>query len=192
MSPGALITAIWEQNRALLITVFSLGLLSFGLLLYQGLIVNDRLIDLRIEQANLQQKIRQQQAEHAGSDVLATEAEQITDELHHFQTLIPEKSRFSTFIGEVFSWAKQTGLNLDQINYSPKVIKDSPFLQYGLSFAVKGEYEQLKRFIHLLENSERILIIDKINLSGSDNREQNKPGVQLQIQLTTYFREGGQ
>jgi type IV pilus assembly protein PilO len=62
-------------------------------------------------------------------------------------------------------------------------------LQYDLDFAVSGGYEQLKRFIHLLENSPRILIIHQIALAGSEGAGSGKPGVQLQIHLTTFFQE---
>ncbi len=189
MSARTLLRAVWDQNRSLLMAVLSLSVFSFSFYLYQSQVVVARLVDLRIKQTTLQQQLRQADAAQAGSGILTSEAERIDDELQQFQALIPDKKQFSVFIGELFTWGEKTDLEITQVNYSPKVDQESGLLQYGLSFSVGGKYEQLKRFIHLLENSPRILIIDQISLSGYEKSEQSRPGVKLQIQLTTFFRE---
>lgn len=192
MSANTLLKAIWERNRAMLLTVVALAGLSLVLLLYQQLVVDSRLLELRLQQAQLQQQIRQQQTSRAGHGEQLSEAQLIAADLQQFLGLIPDKKQFSAFIGELFSWAQVCRLEIRQINYAPEIDKESGLLRYGLSFSLSGEYVQLKRFIHLLENSPRLLVVERIALAGSESSAAEKPGVQLQIQLTTYFQEGGQ
>jgi len=189
MSATALLKAALEQNRVLLVTLGSLSLLVFGLFLYHLLVVDAKLLELRLEQVQTQQRLRSQQAAQADSGALFSEAEQINQELQQFQNLVPEKNQFSIFIGELFQWTETAGLEIKQISYTPKSNSESGFLDYGLNFSVRGEYVQVKRFIHQLENAPRLLIIDRIALAGAEAADTPQALVNLQIHLTTYFRE---
>ena len=188
MSVVALIKAALEQNRALLLLVAVLALVAGGMFFYPQGKLNAELIKLRLQQKNIQQEVRQRQAAR-GSVPMSSETTRISEELKLFQGLIPDKKQLSTFIGDLFSWAEAAHLNIKQISYAPKLDQDLGFLRYGLSFSVSGEYVQLKRFVHLLENSPRILIIDQIALAGGEAGELRESVVQLQIHLTTYFRD---
>ena len=188
MSLSTLAKAVWEQNRALLLTVAALGVLSLGLFIYQQQLLDSRLVDLQIEQIDLQQQLRQRPADPAAHD--RAQSELLAADLRQFQELIPEKQQFSDFLGELFTMAERSGLDIQQINYAPKVDQDSGLLAYGLNFSVHGTYAQLKNFVQLLENSPRLLIIERIGLSGSEQAGTELSDVQLQLQLTTYFKEG--
>ena len=59
-------------------------------------------------------------------------------------------------------------------------------MRFELNFNVSGEYEQVKRFIHSLEQSSRLLAIKQIGLQGADDK-----AVSLRLNLETYFRSGG-
>ena len=96
--------------------------------------------------------------------------------------------QFADFVGELFYLADQAQLEIKQISYQPEVDEETEFLYYGLSFSVQGTYQQLKQFIHLLESAQRIMIIDKIAMSGKRDKS-DRAQVELQINLTTLFQE---
>ena len=183
-----LMTAIWKQNRTSIIVIMVLLLLIITVLVGQKLVYEPNLLTLRAEQSRLQQHVRQRQMEFANSGVPISAAEQIKKNLQQFEDLIPTQTDFSGFIGELFEWAQQAGLEIHQISYNHEHEKETAFLRYGLSFSVKGSYSQVKKFIHLLENAQRILLIEKISLTGSSSNKKSKDKVGLRIELSTYFQ----
>ncbi|MBE9486311.1 MAG: type 4a pilus biogenesis protein PilO [Chloroflexi bacterium] len=185
-----LLTAVWEQNRIRIMVIVILLLFVVGAYAGQRWIVEPNLLALRTEQTRLQQHVRQRQMEFANSGVPVSAAEQIAKNLQQFNRLIPSQTDFSAFLGELFDWSGQAGLEIHQISYQPKHEKKTGFLRYGLSFSVKGDYSQVKKFIHLLENAQRILLIEKISLVESSTGKKGRHKVDLRIELTTYFQEG--
>ncbi len=183
-----LMTAVWKQNRTSIIVIMVLLLLIITVLVGQKLVYEPNLLTLRAEQSRLQQHVRQRQMEFANSGVPVSAAEQIEKNLQQFEDLIPTQTDFSGFVGELFEWAQQAGLEIHQISYNHEHEKETAFLRYGLSFSVKGSYSQVKKFIHLLENAQRILLIEKISLTGSSSNKKSKDKVGLRIELSTYFQ----
>jgi len=185
-----LLTAVWEQNRIRIMVVAILLLFVVGVYAGQRWIVEPNLLALRTEQTRLQQHVRQRQMAFANSGVPVSAAAQIAKNLQQFNRLIPSQTDFSAFLGELFDWSGQAGLEIHQVSYQPKHENETGFLRYGLSFSVKGDYSQVKKFIHLLENAQRILLIDKISLVESSTGKAGRHKVDLRIELTTYFQEG--
>lgn len=182
-----LMIAVWEQNRARIIVIIVLLLLIVTVFIGQRWIFEPNLQALRTEQSHLQQHVRQRQMKFANSGIPVSAAEQIEKNLQQFNNLIPDQIDFSSFIGELFEWAQQADLAIHQINYQPEYDKEAHFLRYGLSFSVKGSYSQVKKFIYLLENANRILLVEKISLAGSSSTKK-KSTVDLRIELSTYFQ----
>lgn len=185
-----LITVAWEHNRTRIVVIIILLLCVLGAYAAQLWVAEPHLLALRTEQSRLQQQVRQRQMEFANSGVPVSTTEQIKENLQQFDLLMPGKEAFSLFLGELFDWSKQAGLEIHQINFHPEKEKETGFLRYGLSFSVKGSYAQVKKFIHLLENAQRILLIEKIALSGSATTNKGSDNVALRIELATYFQEG--
>jgi type IV pilus assembly protein PilO len=188
MSKIALLKAVAEQSRGLLIFVCLLLLLSAGLYVYQVQVADPELKELKKRQVRLQERLTDREDNFAKSGVPISTVEQMNKDLTSFSELVPVKQNFADFVGDLFSWAEQAQLNIRQVSYQPKLDKTSRFLIYGLNFSVKGTYGQIKKFIHLLEKSERILVINKINMKGSITKSYS-PVVNLQINLSTYFQE---
>ena len=184
-----LITAVWEHNRLRIIIIAVLLLLVMAAFVEQQWVSEPNLLALRTEQSRLQQHVRQRQMEFANSGVPVSATEQMEKNLQQFNQLIPAQTDFADFIGELFDWAQQAGLEIHQINYQPEHEKETKFLRYGLSFSVKGSYPHIKKFIHLLENTKRIIIVEKISLAGSPS-DKKKNRVNLKIELSTYFQGG--
>ncbi|NOY13618.1 MAG: type 4a pilus biogenesis protein PilO [Deltaproteobacteria bacterium] len=187
----ALLKAAWEQCRVLLYFISCLVLLAVGLFAYQSSVVTPESEKLQIRQAELQKQLRRRDAELAQNNIPISTVERLEKDLNRFEALIPDKKKFADFIGDLFAWAGQTDLDIRQISYQPKVDPESKFLVYGLNFSVHGTYGQVKKFLHLLEDSSRILIVDKVSLTGTREKD-NSSIVNLQIKLTTFFREVAQ
>ncbi len=190
MQKYSVLADVWGQQRLRAIAVIVLLLSVTAAYAGQRWIVEPSLLDLRTEQLRLQQHVRARQAEFVSSGVPVSAAEQLEKNLQQFDRLIPSRKDFPVFIGELFAWSEQSGLDIHQVSYQPQHDEDTGFLRYGLSFSVKGDYAQVKKFIHLLENTKRILLIDKISLSGSSSAKSGAQDVDLRIELATYFQGG--
>ncbi len=185
----SLLQTVWEQRRGQVICVGALLLVICVLGAVHGWSVAPRLSDLQDEQLRLQKEVRERQLEFARSGVPVSTAEQLKSNLQRFQELIPAINQFSLFVGELFSWADQSGLMIHQISYRPEADEAIGDIRYGLSFSVDGDYGNVKKFLYFLENTDRILIIENISLSGREGAGQGEDTVSLRIQLATYFRE---
>lgn len=188
MFKSALLETIWEQSRSWLYVMGTLVLLSVVVLIYQTHVLAPETEQLQRRQSSLQKQVRAREAKLNESGVPVSTVELMEENLEQFSRLIPPKQKFSDFIGELFHWAEQAQLEIRQISYQPKIDKETEYLNYGLSFSLQGTYEQLKKFMHLLENSKRVLIVDKIGLTGKRNKD-SSTSVNLQINLTTLFQE---
>jgi len=188
MLNNPLLKEIWSQGRGWLVTMLLLTIISAALYIYQHQLVDPK-NELLVEQkTELQKQLRERQADLERSGVPISTVERMQEELQKFTALIPPTQKFADFIGELFFLADQSQLEIDSVSYRPEVNKETEFLHYEVTFSVQGTYDQLKQFIHLLENSKRILIIDKIAMTGKRD-EADRAEVNLQIGLTTLFQE---
>ena len=186
MSREQLIQTLWGENRRKVLWILLFVLLIGAIQLWQGLWTDLKLESTRVELGQVQTDLRllqQRIAEGGGTRISDRE-----DDLEHFYQMIPARSGLGSFIGRLYSYAAGAGIEIDQISYSAKPVKETALLGYQLTFAVSGSYEQVKKFIHLLENSPSLLILDKISLAGA--RKSTEEIVNLQLQLQTFFREG--
>jgi len=110
-------------------------------------------------------------------------------DLARFRERIYLKSQFAQFISELYDQAAKNSLELLSITYKPSLNKEEQLLEYQLAVSVSGKYAQLKKFIYDLGSSSNILVIDSISISSTDSSADT---VQLQIQMTSYFRMEGQ
>lgn len=193
MAPGRpLFEVIWQQHRGVLSILMLLLVCCSGLFVATVVFIEPQLKTLQADRSALQQKLRQQQLV-SQDGIPLTANEQIISDLKDFRSKVPSKEKLADFIGDLFVWADRAELVIEQIAYQPKAGSALEFIEYGLSFSVQGDYARLKKFIHALENSRRILIIDSIALSGrtgSDGVDDAvEDAVALNIKLTTYFQE---
>jgi type IV pilus assembly protein PilO len=188
MSREQLIQTLWGENRAKVISVL-IGILLIGAVqLWQGVWVEAELESTRQElkkaQADLD-SIQQRIAEGGGLQISG-----LAEDLEHFYKMAPPRSGLGSFIGRLYSYAKAAKIDIDKISYAAKPVKETELLGYQLSFNVSGSYAQVKKFIHQLENSPSLLILDNISLAGK--RQADDEVVNLKIQLQTFFQAAGQ
>lgn len=108
-------------------------------------------------------------------------------DLDQFYSVIPEYDQFTDLIEELLVLSNRSRLDLSSINYKTEPLDKIDLMQVGVSFNVSGQYDNLKKFIHSLEQSKRLISITQINLQESDQRIVN-----LRLNLETYFRPEGQ
>lgn len=108
-------------------------------------------------------------------------------DLEKFYSVVPEYDQFTDLIEELLVLSSRSRLDLSSINYKTEPLDKIDLMQVGVSFNVSGQYGNLKKFIHSLEQSKRLISITQINLQESDQRTVN-----LRLNLATYFRPGGQ
>jgi type IV pilus assembly protein PilO len=188
MFNSALLKTVWEQSRVCLCIISGLLVLCLLLLLVQNQFVAPETQQLERRKAALQSQLKEREAKLAQSGVPISAVEQMERDLANFSALIPKKQKFADFLGDLFRWADQAELEIREVKYQPEIDEETKYLHYGLNFSLEGDYKQIKKFIHLLENSPRILIIDKITLTGRQTKEKQSL-VQLQINLTSVFQE---
>jgi type IV pilus assembly protein PilO len=181
MDRESILLIAWRLNRVLPLLVGALLLLNVVAYLALNYLASPRRDVLEKQLADLQAD--------ADAKTPAEIYRRGEADLQNFRAVIPLKGEFPALLGEIFSLAGQAGLTIDQISYQPKEEEGQGLLRYGLAFSVHGDYSQVKRFIYSLEQSERLIVIDGLALSGG--RESGEAMVELRLQLATFFRTAG-
>ncbi|MFA7536142.1 MAG: type 4a pilus biogenesis protein PilO [Desulfuromonadales bacterium] len=182
----SLIVAIWRVGRVWPLLLSLLLLLNLGIYawLTYRLAPEIAVLERRyIEAQGLARQTTRGQGKAASPQELFARA---AADLQVFRASIPDKSAFTGLIEEIFSLAGKSGLSIDRIGYSPAHEQGRDLLRYELTFAVGGDYGQIKKFIALLEQSARIIAIEEVSLSGGGRQEGE--AVRLRLRLATYFQ----
>lgn len=181
MRRDSFLQAVWRVNRKW--PLILAGLLVLNLAIY--------LVPFRIlsRQADALQRdyILLQAAERRPSHEQQTPAEvyaQGVRDMRKFKASIPHHKELSGLVEELFNLAEKANLSIRQVNYDSSPDKKLKFLHYKVSFQVSGNYTQVKKLVHLIEQSKRPMIINELSLDGASSEK----GVSLRLQLTTYFR----
>lgn len=181
-----LLEQLWKSQRGLLI---GLGiLLVLNLLLFVVLeqwvapkVAEQESLFLK-RQAEVRQALHKQGSSARTPQQLYVLARQ---DLSRFEQAVPDYREFTGLIEELLVLSSQARLNITQISYASEELEKSPFLKFNLNFNVTGDYEQVKKFIHSLEQSVRLITIKQLSLQGADD-----DGVNLRLSLETFFRPG--
>lgn len=177
---------LWKTQRVLLILLgilLALNLLIFSLL-------EQWLMPRVAEQESrfLQRQAEVRQVLHNQANA-ATTPEQLyllaSQDVAKFQQTVPDYQEFTGLIEELLVLSNRARLNITRISYSSEDSEISPLLRISLNFNVVGDYEQIKKFIHSLEQSVRLITIRQISLQSAD-----EDGVNLRLSLETFFRQG--
>lgn len=185
MSREHLILTAWKQNKLWPSLLMGLLLANIALFVTATQVIAPKVIRLEEQLVRNQAEarlVRQQGANAATPENILARGRQ---DLQSFREAIPNKESFSELIGDISVLANRAGLEIDQITYDPEEKPEERLLVYSLSFTVSGSYRQLKKFIHSLEHSPRLIVIQELSLSGSSEKQQES--VRMQIRLSTYF-----
>ncbi len=179
---------IWRVNRKVPIALGVLCLLNLVSYLILTGFVEKKAENLERLYISQQSEVRKaEQGGRSAESPLVVYARGTRD-LHAFRQAIPPKTRLTGLVGEIFTLAESAGLKIDRISYQPELMAEFDLLQYSLDFRVNGNYNQIKKFTHKIEQSDRLISIDKMDLTS----EEKSRRVKMQLQLTTFFREASQ
>jgi type IV pilus assembly protein PilO len=176
--------AIWRINQKIPTVLGVLCLLNIGSYLLVTGIYEKRAEDLERQYISQQSEVRKaEQGGRSAESPLVVYARGSRD-LQVFRQAIPVKQELTGLVGEIFDLATSSGLKIDRISWKPEHLQEMRLLQYGLGFNVTGTYNQIKKFTHKIEQSNRLLTIDSMSL----NSGQQSGNVDLNLNLTTFFR----
>ena len=92
--------------------------------------------------------------------------------------------RLTAVLARVKELARQAGLaGIEAIAYRDEQVEDVPLVRHWIDFRASGGYEQLRRFVNLLEVTDAFLTLEEIRVHGDPGGGQ----LQLQIRLSTLF-----
>lgn len=190
MAAGSLLSAAWRLNRVVPSALVLLLLVNLAIFYANTWHLAPRLesLESRYIRAQAQAREVRQAGDQAGAALQAFR--QGLEDVRRFRQAIPPREELTSLISELFSLAAEAGLDINQVRYQPKDLPSQKLRSYELNFAVEGSYLQVKRFVHGLEQSPRLISLDNISLSGGEG----EPGalVNLQLRLSTYFQSDGQ
>jgi type IV pilus assembly protein PilO len=177
---------LWKSQRGMLVLVVILLIMNLVLFVAVDQVLVPRVTaqeTLFLQQQAELRALRHKQGGAAGTPeqifVLASQ------DASRFRQAIPDYEEFTGLIEELLVLSNRARLDITRISYAPEELKEAPLLKFNLNFNVAGDYEQIKKFIHSMEQSVRLLVIKQITLQNSDEKD-----VTLQLNLETYFRPG--
>jgi type IV pilus assembly protein PilO len=181
MARNKLIVALWHANRGGPLLLVVALVLNLGLLAMVYAWQRPRLE--RLEATVLKRQAAQRRP--GRNDGATSAPEQMAVDLDRFFARIAPYEGFPVFLSELYDHAAVAGLRIDRISYRPEREQAVPLLRYGLEFSVTGAYGQVKRFIHALEQSPRLIVLEEMALAG---QEPARDRVTLRIELATFFK----
>lgn len=179
------LATLWRVNRTVPVILAALLVLTVTLYGLQTFFLAPRLVAGERQLTDVQQQLRR--GDLTDRNVLQAAME---SDLQRFRERIPPETALSGLLGDLAALAEASSLTIDQISYKPAVRPEMQLLAYELNFSVTGTYAELKRFIHGLESSPRLIVIDQISLS-SGKEDEGEERVSLALRLTTYFQRSG-
>ena len=181
-----LLELLWRSHRGALLLLGSLLALNVVVSVFLNQFLVPQVAAEETRYLKRQTEVRQLLRKQGGT---AETPEQLyllaSQDLARFQEAVPEYREFTGLIEELLVLASRARLNITQISYASEEMKESPLLKFSLTFSVSGDYEKLKKFIHSLEQSTRLISIEQVNLQSVDG-----DAVKLGLSLETLFRPG--
>jgi len=100
-----------------------------------------------------------------------------------FKEILSNRNRQIDVIKERNEIASDFGVQPTRVRYAINLVKDQPLERFVMNFPLQGNYASLRFFINTIERSENFLIIDGIELEGSDMESE----LSMRIAVSTYF-----
>lgn len=183
-----MINHLWGNHRNALVLLFALLLLNIVLLVVVQQYLSPRVLDKEDRFLKRQAEVRDILHNQSGA-TQSPEQQYVlgSQDLSRFHQAVPPYQEFTGLIEELLVLSGDSRLNIAQISYASENVKGSDLLRLNLNFNVLGNYDDVKKFIHSLEQSKRLLAIKQISLQGESGQ-----AVNLRLSLDTYFSLGGQ
>lgn len=178
---------LWKSHRSPLLLLGILLIVNLALFAALEQFVTPRVAEQESTFLQRQAEVRQLLRTQGGATNTPEQAYLMAaQDLSKFRQAIPDYKEFTGLIEDLLVLSNSARLNITKIAYNSTQLKENELLKLELKFNVAGDYDQIKRFIHSLEQSTRLIAIKQISLQGASDK-----GVNLRLTLETYFRTGG-
>lgn len=144
--------------------------------------IEGRIGDLEEEIARLERIGGQTTAEHELVVGLQSQFRHLYDEV--FGNLDRRLVAIMRAVGQA---ASQAGLRPEGYSYSAQKDRALGQIRFTVSFAVEGEYAQVRKLLAGLQSSDEFLIVDDLTFAGDDFATTRKLGMRLRV--STYLSE---
>jgi len=166
-----------------LVALAFLGLFAVGPTLSTIARLRKELADNKIIYQQLQQKI-------SNLSILQQKYNLLVQDLPIILSSIPKDPDVPLFLAQIQALAKSSGLEITSLQsfqieaVSPKNT-NKKYFSYSFVISANGSYENISKFISTLLSMQRIVSIDSLSVSRS-----NQAGLlQMEIRGVTYFKE---
>ncbi len=176
---GALAKRWWLWAVPLALFVINVVVFGYYQVAYAGQ-VDQMQSQVQAEETELRRVVGQREA----LDALVTRARAGRDGIDalYETSFSTESARLTALIREVKGLAETAGLRrAESISYPAEDIEDYGLHKRSLVFTVQGSYDQLRRFVNLLELSETFVVLERINVNGAS------PNLTVNLNLSTLF-----
>jgi Tfp pilus assembly protein PilO len=100
------------------------------------------------------------------------------------------EERLTDIMRAVGSATRNAGLRPSAYSYSAKDDRQVEFTRFAIYFAVRGRYEQVRQMLAELQQSQEILVVDALSLTGEEVIATHE--LSITIQLSTYLSQADQ
>ncbi len=114
------------------------------------------------------------------------EAKKIRDDLTQVLAVFPAQEDFVPLALGITDEAKRNRVGLPSLSYQVEPQKGELATKAFFRGAVKGRYEDLRRFIHQLEVAEELLFIEDLDVARSGGQQRDP--VTFNMRIATYLR----
>jgi type IV pilus assembly protein PilO len=103
---------------------------------------------------------------------------------------LPRRTAFSSLVSELDQAAKLAGVELRERGYNVEPIDGSDTLgMMTVTAGLEGDYENLVRFLNLLDRSPRFLIIESLGAAPQQSGQQAGARLNVSLKLDAFVRE---
>lgn len=116
------------------------------------------------------------------------------EDLIRFKETLPEETILPRLVSFISRLAESRRLVMPTISYQPHKTEAPEVAKIMISFSLKGDYREIRRFIYEIERSHYFLIIENVVLASSvkEGEKIGRPGaerpIELQLQMAAYLR----
>ena len=138
------------------------------------------------ELVRLEREVEARATEVARLERVREQAPRLRPRLEAFavEHLLAERTAYSRLAADLEQAARQAGVQLGQVSYDTREEKSQPDLvRVEITTSVEGSYADLLEYLGALERSERLYLIDELNVAGVRGGR-----VRLELRLAAYLR----
>lgn len=182
---GSLLQSIWSviKTRQVFWMIWG-AIVLFNLLFYMGYVRERRERAQRLETEY--NDARRDLARISSRDDAYRAYTAAKAALQTFRRMLPEEKDREKVAGELKQIIDDNGLLADgEVRFKAEGIVDLLLLKYSMAVSLQGDYEQVKKALAEIQNSPRLLAVEKMSLQAG---AQSEGRVVLNLVLSTYFR----